>query len=411
MSSDDLKPDQIREPRARVVLLGGLCLLLAAGLLVFTGIRSRAKTEQDLANWTKEQALPTVDVVTAQHSSNAQELVLPGDIQANASASIYARASGYVKAFYKDLGDTVKKGEVLADIDTPELDQQYAQAKYNVATSEANYNLADATAKRYAILVQKNVVSHQSDDEKSGDALAKQATLESAKANLARIDALMQFKSLVAPFDGIVTARALDVGALVNSGGGTGAGLFQVSDISRVRVYVRVPQAYVAYMKPGTKATLDLIQYPGQHFDATVVRTANAITPETRTALVQLQADNPGGKLWPGTYAEVHFQLDPNENTLRLPATTLIFNEHGVQVATLGDDNSIVLKKVQIGQDVGSDVEVLSGLAPSDRVVNGPLETMTNGDKVRLLDDKPGTKPPSAKPPTVAEETRKSGSN
>ncbi|MEP9375992.1 efflux RND transporter periplasmic adaptor subunit [Aquabacter sp. CN5-332] len=400
MSSDELKTDQIREPKPRVVLLGGLCLLLAAGVLVFTGIRSRAKTETDLASWTKEQALPTVDVIKAQRGGGAQELVLPGDIQAHAAASLYARASGYVKAFYKDIGDTVKKGEVLAEIDTPELDQQYAQAKFDVATSEANFNLADATAKRYAVLVQKNVVSQQSDDEKSGDARAKQAALDSAKANLARIDALMQFKSLSAPFDGIVTARALDVGALVNSGGGTGTGLFQVSDISRVKVYVRVPQAYIAYMKPGAKATLDLIQYPGQHFDATVVRTSNAIAQETRTALVQLQAENPDGKLWPGTYAEVHFHLEPNANMLRLPATALVFGEQGVQVATINDDNAIVMKQVQIGQDIGSDVEVLAGLSPSDRVVNGPLETLTTGDTVRLGDT------PAAKPPAVVQSNR-----
>ncbi|WP_454916098.1 efflux RND transporter periplasmic adaptor subunit [Xanthobacter sediminis] len=403
MSSGELKPDEVREPKARALLIAGLVMVGVAAVLVFSGIRSRAKTEQELAGWTREQAMPTVALVNPQRGAVARELLLPGDIQAFSSAPIYARASGYVKAFYKDIGDQVKKGEVLADIDTPELDQQYAQARFDVATSKANFDLADATAKRYHILVGKNVVSQQVDDEKMGDALAKKATLDSATANLARIEALVQFKSLVAPFDGVVTARSLDVGALVNAGGNTGNALFQIADLKRVRVYVRVPQAYVADMTPGTKATLDLIQYPGRHFEATLVSTANAIAQESRTALVQLQADNPDGKLWPGTYAEVHFRLGAKEDALRLPATSLIFGEHGVQVAIVDGDNSVTLKPVQIGHDIGSDVEVLAGLSPTDRVVNGPLETLGTGDKVRI--GKPGA------PPTVAEGDRKTQTN
>ncbi|MEP9368561.1 efflux RND transporter periplasmic adaptor subunit [Xanthobacter sp. VNH20] len=404
MSSDDFKPEDIREPKPRLLLLIGLGILVVAGAVAIGGVRSRAKTEEELAGWTKEQSLPSVAVVTPKRGKGAEELVLPGDIQAFAAAPIYARASGYVKNFYQDIGAHVKKGDVLAEIDTPELDQQYAQAKFDVATSEANWVLADATAKRYHTLVGKQVVSQQSDDEKTGDARAKQATLDSARANLARVEALVTFKSLVAPFDGIVTARTLDVGALVNAGGNTGTALFQISDLRKVRVYVRVPQAFIADLKPGSKATLELIQYPGQHFDATLVSTANAITQESRTALVQLQADNPDGKLWPGTYAEVHFHLNPSDSVLRIPTTALIFGEKGIQVATVDGNDTITLKRVQIGHDIGSDVEVLSGVTASDRLVDGPLETLTTGDKVRVADKQDAR-------PAVVEADKKSQSN
>ncbi|GGC80136.1 efflux RND transporter periplasmic adaptor subunit [Chelatococcus reniformis] len=404
MSSDEVKPDEarapggnmpqtdgldvrdpdVREPRPRRLLLIGVAVVAGAAVVAVSGIRGRAKTEQELASWTREQAVPSVELVTPQRGSGAQELVLPGNIEAFSSAPIYARASGYVRGFNKDIGDRVRKGDVLATIDTPELDQQYAQAKADVATSEANFVLAEATARRYHALVGRQIVSQQTDDEKMGDARAKKATLDSARANLARIEALVAFKSLVAPFDGVVTVRSLDIGALVNAGGTTGTALFQVADIHKVRVYVRVPQAYVAGLVPGTKATLDLIQYPGRHFEATLVRTANAITLESRTALVQLEADNPNGKLWPGTYAEVHFHISPNPDALRVPATALIFGEHGIRVATVDDADAIVLKPVKIGQDIGSDVEILTGISPGERIVNGPLETMATGDKVRV---------------------------
>ena len=380
-----MSSDEIREPRPRRLLLVGLVALIVAGSVATTGIRSRARSEQDLARWTREQALPNVAVIEPTRGAGEQQMSLPGDIQAFATAPIYARASGYVAAWYKDIGAKVKKGDVLARIDTPDLDQQFAQAKADLANADANAKLAALTAKRYHALVGQAIVSQQTDDEKTGDANAKQAALESAKANLARLQALVAFKTLVAPFDGIVTARAIDVGALINAGGTAGSALFQVADIHQMRVYVRVPQAFVAELKPGLKATLELPQYPGQSFDATLVGTSNSIAQESRTALVQLLADNPDGKLWPGTFTEVHFHLDVKPDALKLPATALIFGEHGIKVATLATDDTIAFKPVQLGHDIGSDVEILAGLSRADRVIDSPLETLNSGDKVRVV--------------------------
>lgn len=388
MSSEEgVSPETVREPRPFRLALVGAVIAIAAGAVVFSGVRTRAKTDETVAQRTTEQALPSVELITPKRGAEAQDLTLPGDIQAFSTAPIYARASGYVAAWYKDIGDKVKKGDRLAEIDSPDLDQQYAQVKADVANALATATLADATAKRYHELVGSSIVSKQSDEEKTADGMAKQASLEAAKANLARLQALMAFKSLQAPFDGIVTSRSIDIGALINGGGNSGIALYQISDLHRVRIYVRVPQAYVAEMKPGTKAVLRMPQYPGRSFDAQLVGTSNAISQESRTALIQLQADNPDGTLWPGTYTEVHFRLEPNPDALRLPATSLMFGEHGIQVATVGEDNKTELKSVQLGRDIGSDVEIVSGLSMNDRVIDAPLETLVSGDTVRVAKD------------------------
>ena len=396
MSLEEPSADDVREPRSSRLWLVGICMAVVAGGVVFNGVRVRAKGEQDLAVWTKEQAIPSVALIAPQNGGRKQEFVLPGDIQAFSTAPIYARASGYVTAWHKDIGDKVKKGDVLAEIDTPDLDQQYAQAKADLANATANATLAAATAKRYKALVGQAIVSQQTDEEKTSDATAKQATLESVRANLARLEALVAFKTLVAPFDGVVTARNIDVGALINGGGNTGTALFQITDNRRVRIYVRVPQAFVADLRPGLKASLQLPQYPGQMFDATLVGTSNAITQESRTALVQLQAENPDGKLWSGNYTEVHFHLDVNPNALRVPATALLFGEHGIRIATVDSSNAVVLKTVQLGHDIGGDVEILAGLLPSDRLIDSPLETLNPGDKVRVV-GAPEAAPPAPK--------------
>jgi len=387
MSEQESK--SVREPKARTVVIGGCCLVIAAGILAFSGIRSRATGEKQLAEWTVDQATPTVRVISPQEGGRNRNLVLPGDIQAFSSAPIYARASGYVKAWHKDLGDQVKKGDVLAEIDTPDLDQQYAQAKADMANAEASAALAAATAKRYHVLVGQSIVSQQTDDEKQADAKAKQAALESSKANLARLEALVAFKTLTAPFDGIVTSRSVDVGSLI-AGGGSGNALFQVSDVHRVRVYVRVPQAYVGELRQGLTAELEIPQYPGRKFEATLVGTSNAIAQDSRTALVQLQAENPEGKLWPGTFTEIHFHLPADKNVVRVPATALLFGEKGIRVATVDDKNTLVFKNVQLGQDIGSEIEIMSGLSTTDRVVDAPIETLNNGDSVRIADAAPG---------------------
>jgi RND family efflux transporter MFP subunit len=393
MSSEGLPPGGVREPKPGRLLLVGLCILIGAGVVVASGVRGRAKTEQEVARRTTEQSVPTVELIAPRRGADAQELVLPGNIEAFSTAPIYARASGYVTAWYKDIGDRVKRGEKLADIDTPELDQQYAQAKADVANAQVNATMSAATAKRYRELVGQSIVSKQTDEEKAADASAKQAILESARANLARLEALVAFKALSAPFDGIVTTRSIDVGTLLNAGGTTGSALYQVADIHRVRIYVRVPQAYVADLKPGTKATLRLPQYPGRSFEARLVGSSNAIAQESRTALVQLQADNADGKLWPGTYAEVHFQLDPNPDALRVPATALMFSQRGLQLASVDENGVVLFKPVQIGRDIGNDVEVLAGLAASDQIINSPLETLNTGDKVKVVKSVPPVPP------------------
>jgi RND family efflux transporter MFP subunit len=400
MSSGDLSPEQIREPRPRRLLLVAVCLLLAAAAIVFNGVRSRAKSDQEVARRTSEQAVPSVEVLMAQRGTGAQEIVLPGDIQAFSTAPIYARASGYVHSWHKDIGDKVKKGDVLAEIDTPDLDQQYAQAKADLSNSIATSTLATATAQRYHALVGRAIVSQQADEEKTSDANSKAAAVESARANLARLEALMAFKSLVAPFDGVVTARSIDVGALINAGGTTGTALYQIADLHAVRVYVRVPQAFVAELKEGLSAKLGLPQYPGQTFDAKLVGISNSVSQESRTALVQLHADNPSGKLWPGNYTEVHFQLDANPNVLRVPATALIFGEGGIRVATLDANDAVAIKPVQIGRDIGADVEVLAGITGADRLIDSPLETLDTGSKVRVV------KGPGAGPKVVRAEER-----
>ena len=392
MSSEGGTPDQIREPRPGRLFLIGLVLVVAAGGAVFAGVRSRTMLEREVTERAIKQATPAVELIAPQQGSAPQELVLPGDIQAFAMAPIYARASGYVTAWYKDIGDRVKRGDKLADIDTPDLDQQYAQAKADVSTALANATLAAATAKRYHELVGNSIISRQTDEEKSGDAQAKQATLESSRANLARLQALMDFKTLSAPFDGIVTTRSIDVGALINAGGTTGLALYQIADIHRVRVYARVPQAYIGDLREGTRATLRMPQYPGRSFEATLVGSSNSIAQESRTALIQLQADNPEGKLWPGTYTEVHFQLDSHPEALRIPATAVMFGERGIQVAVVDADDKVALKRVQLGRDVGSDVEILSGLGAGDHLIDSPTETLSAGDKVRVV-RRPGEAP------------------
>lgn len=385
MSSEDLSADQIKEPKPLRLLIVGVIVVAAAAAAVFMGVKGRASADQEVAQRTAEEAIPPVDVLLPTRGVAAKDLVLPGDIEAFDTAPIYARASGYVSAWYKDIGAKVKKGEKLADIETPELDQQYAQAKADLANAVANSKLAAVTAERYHTLVKESYVSKQQDDQGTADAAAKAAAVESAQANLARIESLVGFKSLVAPFDGVVTQRAIDIGQLMNAGGTAGNALFQVADLHRVRIYVRVPQAYIDFLKPGVTASLRMPQYPGQDFAATLVTTSNAIAQESRTALVQLQADNAEGKLWPGTFTEVHFHLEAKPNALSIPATALLFGERGIQVATVDSNGAVKFKSVQVGQDIGSNVEILAGLSENDRIIDTPLESLNDGDRVRIV--------------------------
>lgn len=370
--------------RLRHLKLAGFIALLAAAGIVTSGIATRVHAKQEMTSWSAEQAIPTVVAYTPSQSAANQTLVLPGRLSAFVNAPIYARVSGYLKAWYADIGTHVKTGQLLGEIDTPDLDQQLQQAKADLANSEATEKLAATTAARWSKMLQQDSVSQQDADEKSSDLIARQATVEAAQANVRRLEALESFKRITAPFDGVVTVRKTDIGQLINAGGNNGPELFTVSDARQLRVYVSVPQQEAAAIEPGMSATLTVPERPGMTFDARLVDTDDAITPSSGTLLVQLQVDNTKGLLIPGEYTEVHFDLPTHAGSLLIPASSLIFRQSGLQVAVVGNDNRAVLKPVTIGTDLGTRVEIASGLAPTDRVIDNPPDSLAAGDKVRL---------------------------
>ena len=375
--------EPIKTPsRRRLVLIGATALAVAIGIAA-AGIIQRAHSERAVAQWTDKQVIPTVALAKLLQGDAHQTLTLPGSIQPYNKASLYARVNGYLKSWSKDIGAHVKAGEVLATIDAPDLDQQLAQANATLASAKANYDIAVITANRYDILAKKQALSQQLADQSAADAAAKKAVMDANAANVRQLEAMQSFKQIVAPFDGVVTARNTDIGALINSGS-TGQPLLEVSDLHRVRIYVRVPQAYSAQVQPGLKATFEMPQYPGQQFDATVVTMSNALDVASRSMLVELQADNADGKLFGGAYSQVHFQLPGDPNMVRVPATALVSVDRGAQVAVFGNDNTVTLRPVQLGRDFGDSVEVVAGLSPSDRVIDSPPETLQGGDVVQL---------------------------
>jgi membrane fusion protein, multidrug efflux system len=384
-------------PKARRVLLLIGVLALGAASLAASGIIDRAKSRQEVATWTDAQTIPTVRIVRPERGPGEQELVLPGNVAAFNTGSLFARASGYITAWRKDIGAHVTSGEILATISAPDLDQQLEQAKGQlvqleaaVQQAQANADLGRATDQRTSQLVVQGWQSKQQGDNDRLNAASQLAALAVAKANVVaqqaavkRLEELTAFEEIKAPFDGVVTARNVDIGDLVNAGGTTGRALFQVADIHRMRIYVSVPQAFLGELAPGIKATLHL---PGQKetFDAELVSTSNALMENSRTALVELQAENPDGKLWPGAFAEVHFHIPADPNTLSVPLTALVFSAQGMRVAALDADDKVVLKPVAVGRNLGNRVEIESGLAPSDRLVDSPLESTQTGDAVNI---------------------------
>jgi RND family efflux transporter MFP subunit len=286
--------------------------------------------------------------------------------------------------WYKDIGAHVKAGEQLAVIDTPDLDQQLAQAKADLATAVANQHLSSTTAQRWAGLVAQDAVSQQDADNKNGDLAAKTALVASARANLDRLQALEGFKRIIAPFDGVVTTRSTDIGALISVGGPTDVPLFTVADERRLRIYVRVPQSYTGAIKPGTAATFTVPEYPGRSFTATLATTADAITPQNGTLLVQLQIDNADKVLKAGEYAQVRFALPASDGALQAPASALMFRDSGMAVAVVGPDGRVAIKPIQIGQDMGPTVEIAGGLTAADRVIDNPPDSLRAGDRVRI---------------------------
>ncbi|MCR5893835.1 MULTISPECIES: efflux RND transporter periplasmic adaptor subunit [Burkholderia] len=377
---------EIKSPKRlpNLKLVATIAALVAVGI-VTAGIAGRAHAKQEMTRWSADQAVPTVVAYTPTTGGDGAALVLPGHLSAFESAPIHAQVSGYLHAWYTDIGAHVKSGQLLGLIDTPELDQQLQQARADLQSSLANEKLAASTAARWTRMLAQDSVSQQETDEKTSDLAAKQAIVAANEANVRRLDALEAFKRIVAPFDGVVTARKTDIGQLISAGGGAGPELFAVSDVHRMRVYVSVPQNEAAAIRPGMSATLTVPEHPDETFHATLADTDDSIANSTGTLLVQLMVDNRDGKLIPGEYTEVHFALPAgSSHALTIPASSLIFRQAGLQVAVVGKDDRAVLKPVTIATDLGTHVQIATGLAPDDRVIDNPPDSLSAGDRVRL---------------------------
>jgi RND family efflux transporter MFP subunit len=362
----------------------GIVAIIVAVIVVAWGILSRRHAAHELSTWTQDQSVETVTVVqpTAEPASNS--LVLPGNVQALNSAPIYARTNGYVSKWYVDIGMHVKAGQLLATIEAPEVDQQLVAARADLETAKANQNLADTTATRWTTLLKQDAVSKQESDEKQGDLAAKKALTNAAAANVGRLNALTGFTRLVAPFSGVITSRSTQIGQLVTAGSAADQPLFTVSDVSRMRIYVRVPQAYSAEIHPGLHAAMTLPEYPGRSFDAVMTRTAGAVDQQSGSVLVELQAPNPDMALKPGAYAQVHFPITGTSGSLVIPASAVLYRSDGTLVAVAGPGNKVQMHPIKIGRDMGDTLEVTAGLARSDRVIDSPPDAIANGDPVKI---------------------------
>jgi len=397
------KPELIKhEPPPKVsrasVLTPVLIVFVVTVILAIVGIVRRQHASTVLAKYTATVAAPPVSVQQPTLQQSAQEIVLPGNIQAFTLAPIYARTTGYVKGWYHDIGSHVSKGELLAVIETPELDQQLAQAKADLATAQGNAKLAKTTADRYQDLIGKNAVSQQDTDNAATQLQTTTTAVNSATANMRRLEELQSFERIVAPFDGVITARNIDIGQLISATGSTttaGAGtvvgskeVFDISAVRTLRVFVNVPQIYAPDAKNGVIASLTLPQYPGRKFDGKLVRSSNAVDPATRTLLAEVDVDNPSGELLPGSYTEVHLHTSNPAPALIVPVSALILEPDGLRVATV-DSNSVAhLLHVTAGRDFGTSVEILSGLQQGQGVVANPPDSLTDGEKVRIVTSK-----------------------
>jgi multidrug efflux system membrane fusion protein len=345
----------------------------------------RVRTQR-LREATEAQAVVTVATVNPQPLTGAADLILPGNLQANYEAPIYARTSGYLKRWLVDIGAPVKAGQLLGEIEAPELDSQLRQAQADLVTAEANQKIANVTADRWRNLRNSDSVSKQEADEKISIAASNDAQVQAARANVQRLRELSGFERITAPFDGVVTARNTDIGQLIAAGNNTGPELFRVADMRRLRLYVRVPQTYAAMMKPGLTAELVFPDRPGRKYAAKFDSTAGAIDQATRTLLAQLSVDNQNNELFPGAYTEVHFKLPEGdtEEAFKVPANVLLFRGDGMHVATVGDNGHVVLKPVMVGRDYGSDIEIVHGLMANDKVIVSPPDSLTDGVSVKV---------------------------
>ncbi len=384
-SATDLSDAETRKVR-KGLTRGALAGAAVIAVILGAGVYSRLVSASDLKTWTQATDTPTVALVEPKAESGGQSLTLPGALQAFDDANLYSRAPGYVHAWYKDIGAQVKKGDLLATIDTPELDQQISQAEADLGQAQAAQKLSQTTADRWQSLLPSDAVSKQDVEEKQEDLQSKTGAVKAAEANLDRLQAMKGFARITAPFDGVVTKRTADIGTLVTgSPGAGGEPLFAVSDVHDLRVYVNVPQSYSASIVPGMTVSLTVPEYPGKTFLARLVTTSNAISAQSSTLLVEFQVDNSAGQLKAGDYAQVAMGLPATATaSLKLPASALLFRAGGLKVATLSANNHVVLKPITIGTDLGTDVIVATGLNADDKVINNPPDSLANGDVVKV---------------------------
>jgi RND family efflux transporter MFP subunit len=385
-SSDDGTATRLR----RLRIAGVIAVLLAVGVYA-DGVASRLHTDHQLSAWTTAQAVPSVRVLMPVQESSGATFDLPGRLEAQDDASIHARVSGYLKAWYVDIGTKVKHGQRLATIDTPELDQQLAQAQADLAREKADLALAVSTSNRWSAMLRQDSVSQQAAYEKSSALAVKRADYEAGEANVRRLQALEAFKVLTAPFDGIVTARHADIGALVTAGDTGGPELFSVSSTAQLRLYVRLPQDYAGRIARGTRVQFNVPERPGQSFSAMVVSTNDDIDVQAGTLLAQLMVDNRDGALIPGEYAQVQFQLHAAAGAVRVPASALLFRGSHPQLAVVGADSRVVLRDIVIGTDYGTALEIDSGLQRGDRVIDNPPDSIVTGEAVKVVEMNAGS--------------------
>jgi RND family efflux transporter MFP subunit len=368
----------------QTVTLVAVAVLAALALLIYSGIHSRVAAESRLMKRTAETAIPTVAVVFPKQGAPIQEIILPGNTQAFSDAPLFARTSGYLKRWYFDIGAHVQKGQLLAEIETPEVDEQLRQAQAELDTAQANLDIAKITAARWQDLVSTGSVSQQETDQAVSNLSAVKATAESSAANVRRLQELQSFEKIYAPFDGIITARNTDIGALIDAGASAQPKeLFHIAAIRTLRVYVSIPEVYSRAARSGAPATLSLDEFPGQTFHGTLVRNANSIDVASRTLLVEVDVDNPTGQLLPGAYGFVHLKLPDETRSVTIPSNTLIFRKEGLQVGLVRNGKA-ELVPVKIGRDYGNIVEIVSGLQPTDAIIVDPSDSLVTGLPVRL---------------------------
>lgn len=382
MQSEAPLSPQTHAPRG--LKTAGIAAVVIAGAVIALGTMSRARDTGEAQHWSDAQSIPVVHLVPVQAAAASGTLSLPGTMQAWDAAKLYARVGGYVRAWDKDIGATVTAGTPLAQIDTPELDEQIGQARADLASALANASLAKSTAARWNDLLTTHSVSQQEADEKNGELAVRNAAVNGARSNLGRLLAMKGFATVRAPFAGVVTQRAADIGDLVGPSSGNQQPLFSVADVRKIRVYVSVPQVYSSAIHPGLAATLSVPDYPGRSFTAQVIGQSGAISQQSGAFQVQLVTDNPGAMLKPGGYAKVAFNVAGQAGTVQIPSSALVFRAQGARVALVGPGDRIRLQPITIGRDLGPSVEILGGLKPGDRVVDNPPDSVHDGELVRV---------------------------